>query len=283
VVSCPTSDPICKENVCAACTSHEECGSNALCVEGVCQTCNVVNGGNLAAAIRGDQNGKPLYVCAGTYAGDILINSGITLIGAGQGPTGTIIQGGATVLRIQAGTDSQPVTLRELRLQNGGIGVFISPGRHLTMFDCTVSDNRGTVDGAGISNRGGTLRMTGCTIENNTSLDRNGGGLFNNSGPATLTDCLFQDNEANFGGGIYSMNGAGVPGATVTLDGTLVTGNTARAGGSNGSGIYNEGNGGSTVTLRDGSVVCANTPTLNQCVNVTNSGGGGCPDTCQAD
>ena len=113
--------------------------------------------------------------------------------------------------------------------------------------------------------------MTGCTVENNTAQGSIGGGLYNNFGSSTLIDCVLRGNTADQGGGIYSEN----MGATVILHGTRVTGNTATNGG---SGIYNRGSS-STVTLLDGSTVCANDPTADQCDGVTDPDGG-CQLTC---
>ena len=93
-------------------------------------------------------------------------------------------------------------------------------------------------------------------------------------GSATLTDCLFQGNSVIAqGGGILSRNGA-----EVTLIRTRVTDNSAGSGGSFlGSGIYNFGG---TATLQDGSIVCANHPTANQCFGVTLDGTSSCPADC---
>lgn len=278
VASCPAGDPICGPgNVCGACTSHAQCGGDALCVEGACRACDVVDGQNLATAVGAAQDGETLYVCAGTYTGGITISTNIALIGAGDGMSGTIIQGGNDVLVIRAGTVSQPVTLRGLRIQNGKRGISINPLQNLTMIDCTVSGNTSESIGAGIDNYRSTLLMTGCTVENNTAQGSNGGGLHNELGSATLTDCLFQGNVAVKGGAIFNQN----QGGTVTLDGTRVTGNWAVGSGSGGSGIYNDGSTGSTVTLQGGSTVCANNPTEDQCHDVTGSADG-CQVTCPA-
>ena len=104
VASCPAADPICgPDNLCGTCTAHAQCGSNALCLNGTCQACDVVDGQNLATAIRAAPHGKTLYVCAGTYAGGITIHTNITLVGAGEGLDGTSIQGGGDALVINAG------------------------------------------------------------------------------------------------------------------------------------------------------------------------------------
>jgi hypothetical protein len=273
VATCPAGAPICGADNFCTCASHADCGTNHLCVDGACHACDVVDGENLATAIGAAGNGDTLYVCPGTFAGDIAITANITLIGAGDGPDGAIIQGpnNQDVLTIQAGTEEQPVTLRNLRLQNGFTGIGVGQDRHLTMTGCAVRENVGN---GGIYNNGGTLRLTGCTLaDNDAPASGQGGGLRNDRGPATLTDCQVQDNSADEeGGGIYNVN----PGGVLTLRNTRVSGNSLVVG-SSGSGIRNFNNG--TVSLEDGSVVCANTPITDQCLGFTDPGGA-CQATC---
>ncbi len=90
---------------------------------------------------------------------------------------------------------------------------------------------------------------------------------------APLADCLYRGNEALEGGGLYNLNGG-----AMTLSGTRVTGNESIA---TGSGIYNQGNNGVTVTLLDGSTVCASNPTTNPCDDLTDPDGE-CQEACPA-
>ena len=260
-----------------ACSSTSECPASTVCApSGACQTCTVSGGGDaLATAVGIADAGATLYVCAGTYTGGFTITSLITIIGAGQGADGTVIQGGFPVVFIRAGTGPIRVTLERVRIQNGNKGVFIDSGRALTIRDCTVTGNNGAGSGVGIFNFQGTLLLIRCSIENNTAISGSfdGGGLFNTVGSATLADCLVQGNRALRGGGIFNSNNGG----TVTLSGTRVTDNTATS--NLGSGIFNVDDPGSTVTLRDGSTVCANHPTTDQCVQVIDPSSD-CRDTC---
>ena len=183
-------------------------------------------------------------------------------------------------MNIGAGTAAQPVTLERVRIQNGFRGVVIGSSGVLTMRDSTVTDNSGGF-GAGIFNLGGTLALTRCTIERNTAPAVNGfdgGGLYNFGGATTLTGCLVQGNSARNGGGIFNTS----RGAIVTLSGTRVTDNTATRlpdnTGGEGSGIFNDVSNRSTVTLQDGSTVCANHSTTDQCHLVT--GTDTCTDAC---
>jgi hypothetical protein len=264
---CAGSSPLCSAHVCVACANHAACGTNELCVDGACHPCDVTAGQDLAAAVAAAADGDTLYICAGTYAGGITIGRNITLIGAGQDADGAVIEGGSPVLTILAGTESEPVGLRNLRIQDGtGPGIHLPSPRHLTITDCNVSGNDAAV-GGGVFIQGGALLMTRCTVEDN-QVSIQGGGLFNNNGQTTLIDCHIQSNFALFGGGISTVGGA------LTLRGTRVSGNFA----SSGSGIANL-TPAVPVTFENGSVVCANNPTTDQCAGFTPTPSA-CQDTC---
>jgi hypothetical protein len=247
-------------------TSHDHCGScgnacaaNEICVDGACQTCHVCAADcpftTVHAAVAAATSGDTLYLCPGAYAGGLDISKPLTLIGAGQGTDGAILDGpspGAVVV-VRAGTEAQPMTLRGLRIQNASLGVVVDPGQHLVMTACTVRKNIGN---GGIFKSTGSLLMTACTIaENEATAPGQGGGLRLSGGPATLIDCLVEGNKAAIeGGGIDTQNA----GAILTLRNTRVSGNFAPTG----SGIHTSGG---VVSLEDGSVVCGNDPTATQC------------------
>jgi hypothetical protein len=127
----------------------------------------------------------------------------------------------------------------------GGGGVFVNIATSLTIAQSTVTNNKSTSFGGGISNAGtltvtqstisgntsstlgagiyssGTLTMSASTISGNTS-STNGGGIYIASGTVLLTHDTISANKATTtGGGIYVAAG------TVTLTSSVVGGNTA--------------------------------------------------------
>ncbi|MDX2816968.1 hypothetical protein PV410_31265 [Streptomyces sp. PA03-5A] len=107
----------------------------------------------------------------------------------------------------------------------------------------TLTITNGT--GSGIRNNGGTLDLTGSTVEHNTAGP--GGGIYNDvNGTVTLTGSTVRDNTSHSGGGIINFG-------TVRLTGSTVEHNTSTI---DGGGIYNNFNGTATLT---GSTVRHNT------------------------
>ena len=136
---------------------------------------------------------------------------------------------------IQAATSSGAATSRVLNITGGTVaisGVTVQNG------------NPPAGSGGGIRNSG-TLTLTNSTVSGNSSTSSSSGGIYNSpSGTLTLTDSTISGNTAStHAGGIY--NDAG----TATLTNTTVSDNTSSS--SSGGGIYNRGTGdltNSTVT-----------------------------------
>jgi Bacterial Ig-like domain (group 3)/Right handed beta helix region len=102
----------------------------------------------------------------------------------------------------------------------------------LTVVDSTISANSSGLGGGGVFNDG-TATLTNCTIANNdgntsghTFLYQGGGGL-NNAGDATLVACTVTGNNNSMegGGGLYD-NGSPPGTQKLTLNDTIVAGNT---------------------------------------------------------
>ena len=125
--------------------------------------------------------------------------------------------------------------------------VFTSPGNggglHMTgpgtvnITGGTVNNNNAGSEGGGLWNGTGTMTVDGTTIDGNTAsgvaADNGGGGIYVNNGGTLIVqnNAVISNNIANgtagSGGGILSDVGA-----TVTVNGSTITGNTAnRAGG----------------------------------------------------
>jgi hypothetical protein len=265
----PASDCLpatCAPNACGSvpdgCGGTRSCGGcagNALCVGGICQPCHVCASGCIFTTVQDAVDfalpGATIRLCAGLYAGDIVIDKRLTLIGAGDGPGAgnTILDGSGTgiVVRIEdIGDGVQRVALERLRI-TGGNAEFVGGGIHnqgaLELTDCTVSGNT-AASGGGITNSiGGTITLTGCTVSGNSAAEIHGGGITNIiGGTMTLINSVVTGNTAGIRGGGISSAG------TVELINSVVTGNTA---GDAGGGIHTAGG---TVTLDAASRVTAN-------------------------
>jgi hypothetical protein len=279
----------CDATSCPACTRCEagqcvSCGDGHICVDDVCQACDVTCtgsaaecGADLQAAFAGSK--ATLYVCPGEYAGGFTMARPVTVIGAGQGETpasNTILDGGGTqrVLHVPGGTGA--VVLAGLRVtgghQDNGLGAGIwHRGASLEARDCTIAGNAGGgVSGAGVYNEGTSMTLRRCTITNNhTSNDAfqgDGGGISHVTGTLTLEDCLVTENRADNTGGGLRVKGGNVfltgstevrqntafrGGGMYVSDGTTEIAETCRvtrneAGASNGGGIWGAS---TTVTL----------------------------------
>ena len=133
----------------------------------------------------------------------------------------------------------------------GGGGAIYTSGGSVTVGASTFTGNSGQQGGA-IINNSGTLSIDGSTFTGN--LAGVGGGVFNVFGKGTITNSTFSANAANFGPAGYVGGGiANSGGATLTIAGSTVSGNSAgtatQPGG--GGGIYNQD---STLTLSDSTV-----------------------------
>ena len=90
------------------------------------------------------------------------------------------------------------------------------------------------------------VTMTNCKVTANSATS--GGGIETSGLELNLINCAISGNSARFGGGIFNENGDAS--ATVTLDGSTVSGNSATGGG--GGGIFNGGSNfgfGDTATI----------------------------------
>jgi predicted outer membrane repeat protein len=95
----------------------------------------------------------------------------------------------------------------------------------------TISGGGNVMDGGGIYNDYGDLRLTDCTVSGNTaaiaaSPHSYGGGIYNR-GRLEIVDTTVSDNTAVYGGGIYNTGGGG----SLSLTNSTVSGNTADEGG----------------------------------------------------
>jgi hypothetical protein len=145
-------------------------------------------------------------------------------------------------------------------ISGGGISN-IGPGA-VKIANSTFSGNKGVgitlglpvlVDGAAISNKGGTLEVTNSTLSGNDAGGGSGGGIYNGEGGTVkVTNSTLSGNTVGgffdrglFGGGIYNDNG------TVEVTNSTLSGNETTNAGSRGAGIYNKAG---TVTLTNSTI-----------------------------
>jgi hypothetical protein len=105
--------------------------------------------------------------------------------------------------------------------------------------NCIVSN----FSGGGISNSGGTVRVSNSILSGNAASF--GGGIYNSGGAVTVSNSTLSRNSASYGGGIDNAGG------TVTVSNSILSGNSAQYGG----GIYNASG---TVTVSNNSTLSGN-------------------------
>lgn len=207
-------------------------------------------------------------------------------------------QGTSNIFTIDTGST---VELDNLTITGGAAanGAGISNSGTLSIVDSAIRGNTATTSGGGIENlAGGSLSITGSTISGNSA--KYGAGIIN-YGTVTISDSVIASNVGGIGGGIDSLGnvtilqstikdnsaylspgvgnagGIRIAGATLTITGSTISGNTAvgAAGGIYASGATNitnstisgnsaylggaiYANGGAVLTLID-STISANT------------------------
>jgi predicted outer membrane repeat protein len=165
-------------------------------------------------------NGQVITL-SGTALPDI--TDGLTINGAGIAIDGNAVSG---LFTIQSGVS---VSLNDMTLSNGsdGTGGAINNLGNLSVTDCTLTGNAASVAGGAVSNQG-TLTLTNCTLSGNNCQQQ--GGAIANSGTLTIVNSTVVYNHDNLGnsavvsGGIYNAAGS------LSLDNTIVAGNTKNSG-----------------------------------------------------
>jgi hypothetical protein len=193
--------------------------------------------GEILAAGNGDTvNFAPgLHGATITLGGTAFLNKNITIDGAGSGIT--VDGNGLRVFQLDPGAF---VHINGLTI-TGGVAPFpgfvgggIYNGGFLSLENSTVTGNTG--GGAGIYNAlGGTMFMSGDTVNNNSAGAGSGGGI-SNVGALEIVNCTIAHNTANLGGGIANIGHLDVVNSTVAD-------NTVTGAGADGGGIYSFGAG----------------------------------------
>ena len=101
------------------------------------------------------------------------------------------------------------------------------------------------------------VSISGFSITNGSAPGNKGGGVFNeggNSATLRLSDCTITGNSADFGGGIFNLNG------TLTVDSCTISGNAAAF---SGGGIDNSASDGAASLTVTNSAISDNSATAN--------------------
>jgi len=122
---------------------------------------------------------------------------------------------------------------------NGTFRVFDNLTSGVSISDFSITNGSAPGDnGGGVFNEGGvsaTLKLSNCTVSGN-SADF-GGGIFNLNGTLTVNNCTISGNEAGFSGGGIA-NSASEAAANLIITNSTITDNSATA--NEGGGILNE-------------------------------------------
>lgn len=182
-----------------------------------------------------------IVVPAGTIVlgSELLLQSNITVNGAGAGSTIVSGSGAAGVFRF--GNSGLTVSMNDLTITNGaataGAGVYVTTGSTLNLTRAIVTNNNaltGVQQGGGIY-VGGTLNLTDSTVSNNSAGFVGGGVRVIFNGTANIVNSAIVNNtvtgSAANGGGIVSQG-------TLNILNSTISGNSAPLGGPGGIGLY---------------------------------------------
>jgi len=186
-----------------------------------------------------------IMVSSGTYnltLGDLRITTTMTIIGNGAGST----------------TINGTGTSRIFRIQSTGVA---------TVSDVTLTNGNGTGGASGGGDKGGAiwifhgvLTLLNSTVTGNTNVNNDGGGILNEDGVLTIENSLISNNTGYGGGGVSNRNG------TTTINNTTISGNTAKAAGPDigvgvGGGVSNVAVAGDATLTINQSSITTNTAT----------------------
>ena len=159
------------------------------------------------------------------YSATPVINSTITIQGAGS----TITRSGSEHARfftvVTEGNNEGDLTVNDLTLTNGyniyySGGAIYAAGATLTITNSTISGNEAGIGGGGAA-YDTDLTISDSTVEDNQSYA--GGGVYSFGGSLTMSDTTVSGNSVpnGFGGGVYSIYD------TAEMSGLTVSGNKA--------------------------------------------------------
>jgi Bacterial Ig-like domain (group 3) len=156
---------------------------------------------------------------SGTIVGNLGISHPVTITTWPGGPAGSpaVLRGIASGPVVTADPGVTGVTLNDLTIENGTVGVFNSEGT-LTLTDSTVTGNvNGGEPYAGIYNYAdSTTTVIDSTVTKNTGDGDVGAGIYNSATMTVIASTI----SGNTGGGIEGNGGTATLGATIVADNT---------------------------------------------------------------
>jgi predicted outer membrane repeat protein len=196
-------------------------GAGASCTELALNAC-LPGGVSFDGTVTFNCGGPATIVVTSTK----IIDADTTIDGAGLV---TVSGGNAVEVFFNA---NRTFTVQRLTIANGndvdGGGIYNDSGT-VRLTNSTVSGNRATHGGGGIYNAGGTLTVTDSSFDHNSAAGAS--GIYNAGGTLTVTNSTFDHNSANLGGGIISDG-------TLTVTNSAFDDNSADLGAGS---IYNSG------------------------------------------
>jgi len=157
--------------------------------------------------------------------GPLQIKTSMTVEGAGNSATGTVVDGGGKTGVFVVMLGGENVTIKDLRVEHGSssfVGGGVANGANLWLVD-DVIENSSAIAGGGVANFLGNVTVKGGDVFDNQAMA--GGGLLNYSeGTLTVDGATVARNTAVLGGGVFDVG-------PVSLNGATLDSNTAEAAG----------------------------------------------------
>lgn len=213
----------------------------------------------IQGAVDASESGDAVNVAPGTYYENVQIDKSLALKGAGAGDT--IVDGNrsGSVFIVGKNDPNVDVALSGMTIQGGSgtdtdrwpdfparFGGGILNYGHLSVIESIISENIADYGGGGVFNAG-TLAIAGSSMSKNIAYD--GGSIYNDYGSTvTIDGSIISENTAAFGGGIGNHG-------TITITDCSISENTAQY---VGGGVYNDWYGTTYVTSSDISENSAN-------------------------
>jgi hypothetical protein len=225
----------CKKGKCRPKPAGTPCGNGKQCfASGACVACDVCFPGctfnSLQDAVDAAEEGATIQLCPGTFSTSAYIDKSVTVIGAGSGARGTVLDGHGLdrVILFEKAGPAIELEMRGLTITGGAsdIGAGIYSSQIVTLDDVHLTDNHATSRAGAIYSFVATTLIDSHVTENSAPI---GGGIYNNGSLRLTAGSSVTENTANGGGGNDGQSAGGihnVAGGTVELsDGSSVTGN----------------------------------------------------------
>ncbi len=190
--------------------------------------------GTVQKGITMASSGDTVRVGAGIFRGDIVMKSGVSLLGAGAESTTLMGSGSEVVIyaeELGGGEFVSRFTITGGKGHAGG-GIYCVGADDLTISENHIIGNASFNDGGGIHSVESTVTITGNLIVNNTAAQMGGGISAVRGSPWINTNIVAANSAGSVGGG-----GIACADCEPLIAGNELTGNWTTAAGSSGGGI----------------------------------------------